>query len=63
MNIDNNDDIINHINTVHISSIIRRVLTRELRGGCGAGGYSGARGMTSRGEGNLLNYLINLQLI
>jgi len=33
------------------SSIARPVLTQELRGGCGAGEYSGARGMTSHGEG------------
>jgi len=33
-----------------ISSIVRRVLTQELRGECGEGGYSGARGITSRGE-------------
>jgi len=35
-----------------VSSIVRRVLTRELRGECGAGGFSVARGMMSRGRGD-----------
>jgi len=30
--------------TIHVSSIVRRVLTRELRGECGAGGFSPGRG-------------------
>jgi len=33
------------------SSIARRVLTQELRGECGRGGYSRAKGMTSRRKG------------
>jgi len=38
----------------YISRSSRRVLTRELRGGSGAGGTPrGAGGMTSRGRGGL----------
>jgi len=37
----------------YLSSVTTPVLTRELQGGCGEGGYSGARGMTSRGEGGM----------
>jgi len=61
---------------IHKSSIARRVLTRELRGGCGeegvlrGEGYDVTRkgGMTSRGEydvtrGGGRTHLINYQLI
>jgi len=39
-----NKKFINFFIKTGFSSIARRVLSRELRGECGAGGYSGARG-------------------